>query len=243
LREEIQRFEVLTRICLAPAWRDADAKPQAAGSSHAARSPIGPRRRLTADSSVGAVNVITEPEGTLADTDWLIVTDVGLTPVNVVPEGILVPLTDIPGIRRFAETNGSVGPDGVAALVGSDTGAATGLMPIGGAEEPVAEESAPGPDDITAEVEVGRIYEGTVLRLLDFGAIVQVLPGKDGLLHISKLRGLAGGRRVEAVEDVVSVGQKIQVQIAEIDDRGKLSLIPVIEGEDGDKKAEAESAE
>ena len=55
------------------------------------------------------------------------------------------------------------------------------------------------------------------------------MPGKDGLLHISKLRALAGGKRVEAVEDVVSVGQKIQVQIAEIDDRGKLSLVPVVE--------------
>ena len=58
-------------------------------------------------------------------------------------------------------------------------------------------------------------------------------PGKDGLLHISKLRGLAGGKRVDAVEDVVSVGQKIQVQIAEIDDRGKLSLVPVVEDAEG----------
>ena len=55
------------------------------------------------------------------------------------------------------------------------------------------------------------------------------MPGKDGLLHISKLRPLAGGKRVENVEDVVSVGQKIQVEIGEIDDRGKLSLIPVVE--------------
>ncbi|MDO9496573.1 MAG: hypothetical protein Q7J48_12795, partial [Nocardioides sp.] len=58
-----------------------------------------------------------------------------------------------------------------------------------------------------------------------------------GLLHISKLRGLAGGKRVEAVEDVLSVGQKVQVEIAEVDDRGKLSLIPVVE----DASAEAES--
>ena len=62
-------------------------------------------------------------------------------------------------------------------------------------------------------------------------------PGKDGLLHISKLRPLAGGKRVEAVEDVVSVGQKIQVQIAEIDDRGKLSLVPVVEDGEGDVRA------
>jgi polyribonucleotide nucleotidyltransferase len=77
--------------------------------------------------------------------------------------------------------------------------------------------------------EVGERYLGTVVKTTNFGAFVSLLPGKDGLLHISKLRGLAGGKRVEAVEDVVSVGQKVQVEIAEIDDRGKLSLIPVVE--------------
>ena len=66
---------------------------------------------------------------------------------------------------------------------------------------------------------------------MNFGAFVSLLPGKDGLLHISKLRALAGGKRVENVEDVVSVGQKLQVEIAEIDDRGKLSLIAVPEEE------------
>ena len=79
--------------------------------------------------------------------------------------------------------------------------------------------------------EVGERYLGTVVKTTNFGAFVSLLPGKDGLLHISKLRALAGGKRVDAVEDVVSVGQKIQVQIAEIDDRGKLSLIPVVEDE------------
>jgi polyribonucleotide nucleotidyltransferase len=77
--------------------------------------------------------------------------------------------------------------------------------------------------------EVGERYLGTVVKTTNFGAFVSLLPGKDGLLHISKLRGLAGGKRVENVEDVVSVGQKIQVEIGEIDDRGKLSLIPVLE--------------
>ena len=57
-------------------------------------------------------------------------------------------------------------------------------------------------------------------------------PGKDGLLHISQIRKLAGGKRVENVEDVLAVGSKVQVEIAEIDSRGKLSLIPVIEGEE-----------
>jgi polyribonucleotide nucleotidyltransferase len=79
--------------------------------------------------------------------------------------------------------------------------------------------------------EVGERYLGTVVKTTNFGAFVSLLPGKDGLLHISKLRALAGGKRVESVEDVVSVGQKIQVEIGEIDDRGKLSLVPVVEEE------------
>jgi polyribonucleotide nucleotidyltransferase len=77
--------------------------------------------------------------------------------------------------------------------------------------------------------EVGERYLGTVVKTTSFGAFVSLLPGKDGLVHISKLRALAGGRRVESVDDVVSVGQKIQVEITEIDDRGKLSLTPVVE--------------
>jgi polyribonucleotide nucleotidyltransferase len=77
--------------------------------------------------------------------------------------------------------------------------------------------------------EKGERYLGTVVKITAFGAFVSLLPGKDGLLHISKLRPLAGGQRVESVEDVLNVGQKIQVEINEIDDRGKLSLIPVVE--------------
>ncbi len=77
--------------------------------------------------------------------------------------------------------------------------------------------------------EKGERYLGTIVKITNFGAFVSLLPGKDGLLHISKLRPLAGGSRVENVEDVVSVGQKLQVEISEVDDRGKLSLVPVIE--------------
>jgi polyribonucleotide nucleotidyltransferase len=86
--------------------------------------------------------------------------------------------------------------------------------------------------------EKGERYLGTVVKTTNFGAFVSLLPGKDGLLHISKLRALAGGKRVEAVEDVLSVGQKLQVEIADIDDRGKLSLVPVTE-ESGAAKSEA----
>jgi len=91
--------------------------------------------------------------------------------------------------------------------------------------------------------EVGERYLGTVVKTTNFGAFVSLLPGKDGLLHISKLRSLAGGKRVENVEDVVSVGQKIQVEIGEIDDRGKLSLVPVVEdSESGEKTDDADAS-
>src|SRR5690606_30434194 len=83
--------------------------------------------------------------------------------------------------------------------------------------------------------EVGERYLGTVVKTTTFGAFVSLLPGKDGLLHISQIRKLAVGKRVENVEDVLGVGQKVQVEIAEIDSRGKLSLIPVIEGENSDE--------
>ncbi len=91
--------------------------------------------------------------------------------------------------------------------------------------------------------EIGERYLGTVVKTTNFGAFVSLMPGKDGLLHISKLRPLAGGKRVENVEDIVSVGQKIQVSIAEIDDRGKLSLIPVVEEAAGDGDAAADDAD
>jgi polyribonucleotide nucleotidyltransferase len=77
--------------------------------------------------------------------------------------------------------------------------------------------------------EVGERYLGTVVKTTTFGAFVSLLPGKDGLLHISELRKISGGKRVENVDDVVKVGDKLQVEIKEIDQRGKLSLVPVIE--------------
>lgn len=79
--------------------------------------------------------------------------------------------------------------------------------------------------------EVGERFVGTVVKTTTFGAFVSLTPGKDGLLHISQIRRLVGGRRVENVDDVVSVGQKLQVEIAEIDPRGKLSLHAVVDDE------------
>ncbi|MDN5881358.1 MAG: polyribonucleotide nucleotidyltransferase [Nitrosospira sp.] len=75
-------------------------------------------------------------------------------------------------------------------------------------------------EDITAEVEVGRIYDGTVLKLLDFGAIVSVLPGKDGLLHISQI----ANERVNNVADHLKEGQAVRVKVLEADDKGRLRL-------------------
>lgn len=85
--------------------------------------------------------------------------------------------------------------------------------------------------------EIGERYLGTVVKTTTFGAFVSLTPGKDGLLHISELRKIAGGKRVDNVDDVVSVGQKIQVEITKIDDRGKLSLSPVVAEEAGSENA------
>ena len=79
--------------------------------------------------------------------------------------------------------------------------------------------------------EVGERYLGTVVKIAQFGAFVSLLPGKDGLLHVSQIRKMHGGKRIENIEDVMKVGDKVQVEIAEIDPKGKLSLVPVLEGE------------
>ena len=75
-------------------------------------------------------------------------------------------------------------------------------------------------EELTADVEVGRIYEGTVLKLLDFGAIVSVLPGRDGLLHISQI----ANERVNSVADYLKEGQAVRVKVLEADEKGRLRL-------------------
>ena len=149
-----------------------------------------------------------------------------------------------------------IGPKGkVINQIQDDTGATLsieddGTVYIGATNGEAAEAARAAVNAIANPTmpEIGERYLGTVVKTTNFGAFVSLLPGKDGLLHISKLRPLAGGKRVENVEDVVSVGQKIQVQIAEIDDRGKLSLIPVVEesegsGDDASEDAPAETAD
>ncbi|CAA9361864.1 MAG: Polyribonucleotide nucleotidyltransferase [uncultured Nocardioidaceae bacterium] len=139
-----------------------------------------------------------------------------------------------------------IGPKGkVINQIQDDTGASLsieddGTIYIGATNGEAAEAARAAVNAIANPTmpEVGERYLGTVVKTTNFGAFVSLLPGKDGLLHISKLRSLAGGKRVETVEDVLSVGQKVQVQIAEIDDRGKLSLVPVVE-ESADEPAGA----
>ncbi|GAA4095146.1 polyribonucleotide nucleotidyltransferase [Nocardioides kongjuensis] len=144
-----------------------------------------------------------------------------------------------------------IGPKGkVINQLQDDTGASISIEDDGtvyiGATNGEAAEAARAAINAIANPtmpEVGERYLGTVVKTTNFGAFIALMPGKDGLLHISKLRGLAGGKRVENVEDVVAVGQKLQVEIAEIDDRGKLSLIPVVEEAAGEATDAAEESD
>ena len=106
-----------------------------------------------------------------------------------------------------------------------------GTVYIGATDGPSAEAARTAINQIANPTmpEVGERFLGTVVKTAAFGAFVSLMPGKDGLLHISEVKKLAGGKRVENVEDVLKVGDKIQVEIKEIDPRGKLSLIPVVE--------------
>ncbi len=131
-----------------------------------------------------------------------------------------------------------IGPKGKTInQIQDDTGADIsieddGTVYIGAVDGPSAEAARAAVNAIANPLnpEVGERFLGTVVKIATFGAFVSLTPGKDGLLHISEVRKLAGGKRVENVEDVLSIGQKIQVEITKIDDRGKLSLSPVEEG-------------
>ncbi|MBP6087618.1 MAG: polyribonucleotide nucleotidyltransferase [Rhodoluna sp.] len=134
-----------------------------------------------------------------------------------------------------------IGPKGkMINQIQEDTGADIsieddGTVYIGATDGPSAEAARAAVNAIANPhvPEIGERFLGTVVKLATFGAFVSLVPGKDGLLHISELRKISGGKRVENVEDVLEVGQKLQVEITKIDDRGKLSLAPVVEGEEG----------
>jgi polyribonucleotide nucleotidyltransferase len=93
------------------------------------------------------------------------------------------------------------------------------------------------------QLEVGQEFEGTVVKTTEFGAFVNIMPGKDGLVHISKLSKLAGGKRIGKVEDVVSVGDRLPVRINEIRPDGKLNLVPAaVDGDSGGDGAGGDGA-
>ncbi len=130
-----------------------------------------------------------------------------------------------------------IGPKGkMINQIQEDTGAEIsieddGTVYIGATNGPSAEAAKAAINAIANPhvPEVGERFLGTVVKLATFGAFVSLMPGKDGLLHVSELKKISGGKRVENVEDVLEVGQKLQVEITKIDDRGKLSLSPVVE--------------
>ncbi|MDF2554742.1 MAG: polyribonucleotide nucleotidyltransferase, partial [Microbacterium sp.] len=119
-----------------------------------------------------------------------------------------------------------------------------GTVYIGATDGPSAEAARAQVNAIAnpTNPEVGEQFLGTVVKIATFGAFISLLPGKDGLLHVSEVRKLAGGKRVENVDDVLSVGQKLLVKITKIDDRGKLSLEPVVE-EAADQQGSAAASE
>ncbi|NYT58732.1 polyribonucleotide nucleotidyltransferase [Alcaligenaceae bacterium] len=95
-----------------------------------------------------------------------------------------------------------------------------GTITVSSADLDKAREAERRIKELTADVEVGQEYEGPVLRLLDFGAIVQVLPGRDGLLHISEIANY----RIANINDVLKVGQSVRIKVIEADDKGRLRL-------------------
>ncbi len=128
-----------------------------------------------------------------------------------------------------------IGPKGkMINQIQEDTGADIsieddGTVYIGATDGPSAEAARAAINAIANPQmpEIGERFMGTVVKTTTFGAFVSLLPGKDGLLHISEIRKLVGGRRIDAVEEVLAVGQKVQVELKEIDPRGKLSLAAV----------------
>ncbi|MER5648387.1 polyribonucleotide nucleotidyltransferase [Streptosporangium sp. NPDC002524] len=151
-----------------------------------------------------------------------------------------------------------IGPKGkMINQIQDDTGAEItleddGTIYIGATDGPSAEAARSAINAIANPhmPEVGERYLGTVVKIAAFGAFISLMPGKDGLLHVSQIRKLHGGKRIENVEDVMNVGEKVQVEIAEIDSRGKLSLVPVeviekeaaAKAESGDTEAPAAPA-
>ena len=138
-----------------------------------------------------------------------------------------------------------IGPKGkIINQIQEDTGAEItieddGTIYIGATDGPSAEAARTAINNIANPTmpEVGERYLGTVVKTTNFGAFVSLVPGKDGLLHISEVKKLTDKKRIDTVEEVLNVGDKVQVEIKEIDQRGKLSLTPVLEKSDESTEA------
>ncbi|MGM7666120.1 polyribonucleotide nucleotidyltransferase [Microbacterium sp. A93] len=170
------------------------------------------------------------------------------TPDEMAPTAPRVISVQIP-VDKIGEL---IGPKGKTInAIQDETGAQIsieedGTVYIGAVDGPSAEAARAQVNAIAnpTNPEIGEQFLGTVVKIASFGAFISLLPGKDGLLHVTEVRKLAGGKRVENVDDVLSVGQKVLVKITKIDDRGKLSLEPVIDGAAAtDAAPEAESAD
>jgi polyribonucleotide nucleotidyltransferase len=95
-----------------------------------------------------------------------------------------------------------------------------GKVHVSGIDPEQVEKAAAWIKSMVEEVEIGKIYEGEVTRIMNFGAFVEVLPGQEGLVHISEL----SDQRVNRVEDVVKIGDRIKVKCVEVDDQGRINL-------------------
>ncbi|WP_324653250.1 polyribonucleotide nucleotidyltransferase [Georgenia sp. H159] len=175
-----------------------------------------------------------------------VMTEVIDTPDEMAPTAPRVITVKVP-VDKIGEV---IGPKGkMINQIQEDTGADIsieddGTVYIGATDGPSAEAARQAVNAIANPQmpEVGERFVGTVVKTTTFGAFVSLSPGKDGLLHISQIRRLVGGKRVENVEDVLSVGQQVQVELAEIDPRGKLSLHAVVDDEGEDEQAEGGDA-
>ncbi len=142
-----------------------------------------------------------------------------------------------------------IGPKGkMINQIQDDTGAQIsieddGTVYIGATDGPSAEAARSMINAIANPTmpEVGERFLGTVVKTTTFGAFISLLPGKDGLLHISEIRKLVGGKRIDSVDDVLAVGQKVQVELKEIDPRGKLSLAAVLTDAQASEEAAAQA--
>ncbi|GAB3157574.1 polyribonucleotide nucleotidyltransferase [Myceligenerans halotolerans] len=185
--------------------------------------------------------------------------DARLTILDVIAEAIDTPDEMSPNAPRVIaitvptdKIGEVIGPKGkMINQIQEETGADItieddGTVYIGAVDGPSAEAARAAINAIANPhvPEVGERFVGTVVKTTSFGAFISLSPGKDGLLHISQIRKLVGGKRIENVDDVLSIGQKVQVEIGEIDPRGKLSLVAVTEeGEAPEDSADSGASE